>query len=460
MELSGFPAAELEFNRDAGLAGTADAVLALATDPATTDLLVLSHGWNNDMREARDLYAALTASLRAVAGSGAVPGLAGRRLAIAGVLWPSKKFADSELTAGGAATAGSPIDAAAIRAQLADLRGVFDDPAAGAILDAAAALVPELPDRATARAAFADHLRSLLTPDSAGPAAESADEDGSADLFAVSGATLMARLAIPVSLAPPGGVRTGVPAGARTGGASSLGLAPDGDGGPDGGANGAAAGLGSLFGGVWGAARSLANFVTYYAMKNRAGAVGERGLAPVLTGIQAARPDLRLHLAGHSFGGRLVAGAAKGVADRQGRPLASLSLLQAAFSHYGFAQNWDAGRDGYFRQVVSRQLVHGPTLITHTGNDKAVGIAYAIASRIAGQVAAAVGDAADRYGGIGRNGAQRTPEAVAATLLPVGGSYRWQPGRLHNLRADQFIASHLDVTGQQVGYAILSAICS
>jgi hypothetical protein len=456
MDLSGFPAAELEFNRDAGLVGTTDAVTALATDPATTDLLVLSHGWNNDMREARTLYAELAASLRAVVGSAALPGLGGRQFAIAGVLWPSKKFADSELIPGRAAAAGSPIDAAAILAQLSDLRAVFDDPAAQLILDAAAAVVPELPDRATARAAFADHLRSLIAPPPPGagvaagaePGAEPGGEDGSGDLFAVSGATLMQRLAIPVSFAPPGG--------ARAGGATALGPALDGNHRPD----GSAAGLGGLIGGVWGAARNLGNFVTYYAMKNRAGAVGERALAPVLIGIQAARPDLRVHLAGHSFGGRVVAAAAKGVADRQGSQLASLSLLQAAFSHYGFAQNWDAGKDGYFRQVVSRQLVRGPTLITHTGNDMAVGIAYAVASRIAGQVAAAVGDAGDRFGGIGRNGAQKTPEAVAGTLLPVGGSYPWQPGKLHNLRADQFIANHMDVTGQQVAYAILSAACS
>jgi len=440
MELSGFPTAELEFNRDAGVVGTVDAVLALAADPATTDLLVLSHGWNNDMREARDLYANLARSLRTVLDSGAVPSLAGRQIAIAGVLWPSKKFADSELIPGGAAAAGSPIDAADILEQLAALRDVFaDDPAAQRALDDAAALLPVLADKATARAEFADHLRSLLTP----AAAES--EDASTDLFKVSGDTLMTRLARPASLAPP--------AGAGAGGAAALGSAPaDHRGGA-----GGAAGLGGLIGGVWGAARNLTNFVTYYAMKTRAGTVGERGLAPVLARVQAARPDLRIHLAGHSFGGRLVSAAANGL-GAHGTPLASLALLQAAFSHYGFAENWDPGQNGYFRHVVTDKLVTGPTLITHTGNDKAVGIAYAIASRVAGQTAAALGDANDKYGGLGRNGAQKTPEAVAGTLLPVGGAYAWQAGRLHNLRADQFIGGHSDITGQQVAYALLSAI--
>ncbi len=61
--------------------------------------------------------------------------------------------------------------------------------------------------------------------------------------------------------------------------------------------------------------------------------------------------------------------------------------------------------------------VNGPILITHTKNDKAVGIAYPLASRINGVKTAALGDENDPYGGIGRNGAQKTPEAVVGELL-------------------------------------------
>jgi hypothetical protein len=79
-------------------------------------------------------------------------------------------------------------------------------------------------------------------------------------------------------------------------------------------------------------------------------------------------------------------------------------------------------------------------------------------SRVAGQIAAALGDASDVYGGIGRNGALRTPEAFAGKLLDVNELYSWQPGTVHNLLADRFIHSHSDVTGPQVGHAIRSAI--
>jgi hypothetical protein len=111
--------------------------------------------------------------------------------------------------------------------------------------------------------------------------------------------------------------------------------------------------------------------------------------------------------------------------------------------------------------VVLTHRITGPTIITHTKNDKAVGVAYAIASRVAGQVASAVGDKDDKYGGLGRNGAQKTPEAVDATLLEVGDDgYELLPGRLHNLHADVFISGDSDVAGREVAYAVVTAIAA
>ncbi|HEV2123314.1 MAG TPA: hypothetical protein VGW38_11135, partial [Chloroflexota bacterium] len=58
----------------------------------------------------------------------------------------------------------------------------------------------------------------------------------------------------------------------------------------------------------------------------------------------------------------------------------TMTLLQAAFSHHGFAHRYDGTHDGFFRRVVSDQRVSGPILITCTPNDRAVGLAYPIAS--------------------------------------------------------------------------------
>jgi hypothetical protein len=99
-------------------------------------------------------------------------------------------------------------------------------------------------------------------------------------------------------------------------------------------------------------------------------------------------------------------------------------------------------------------------LISHTRNDRAVGVAYPLASRIAHQNAAALGDANDPYGGMGRNGAQHTPEAVNLSLGVVGTAYPFAPGQVFNLKADTFIAGHSEIGVPQVAWALLSALAS
>jgi hypothetical protein len=111
----------------------------------------------------------------------------------------------------------------------------------------------------------------------------------------------------------------------------------------------------------------------------------------------------------------------------------------------------------FFRSVLSNKRISGPIIITHTKNDKAVGIAYPLASRIAGQNAAALGDQNDPYGGMGRNGAQHTDEAdnVATMGLP-GTKYSFRVGGVHNILAD-VITDHSDVSRVEVAYAVLTA---
>jgi hypothetical protein len=98
--------------------------------------------------------------------------------------------------------------------------------------------------------------------------------------------------------------------------------------------------------------------------------------------------------------------------------------------------------NGFFRKVVDDQRVKGPILVTHTKNDKAVGVAYPIASRLAGQVAAALGDENDRFGGLGRNGPQKMNmgEFIKGMLQPVNGTYTFAPGKFFNALADQFVS--------------------
>jgi pimeloyl-ACP methyl ester carboxylesterase len=427
---AGFLSAEVQFDKDAHLVGSDDDIMALAKLAEITDLVIMVHGWNNNIDEARALYEGLASFLRTVVNDNAVPALTGRTIGLAGLSWPSKKFTDRALIPGGAAAFGSAIDQHDVQQQIA---GLADQ----AVLEKAKSLVPLLEDKATARSEFAAALRSLLDKASAEP------DDATTDFFTLEPSTLMNSLAVPAMVIGPS---------SADGGATDIDVTPE-----FGGVMGRAAGLGSTPGGVLGAAESLLNFITYYQMKARAGTVGENGLAPLVERIRQERADLRIHLVGHSFGGRLVTAGANQLPHHT---VASLTLLQAAFSHYGFSNAWSPGQPGHFRNTILNQAVSGPTLITHTSNDLAVGIAYAIASRIAGQTAAALGDANDTYGGIGRNGAQKTPEAIFVRLLDVAGNYTWTPHALHNLLADAFIKDHSDIKNPQVAYALLSAIGS
>ena len=184
---------------------------AVAPAAGLTDLFVLSHGWNNDMADARALYSGLCAELRTgwpAHGSARCPGARSRVL---GVFWPSKKFADKDLIPGGAASlgaaaaAGRPaLPAAALVRQLDRLKGAFDHPQADQLIEQAKTLAPSLENSPAAQAQFADLLRKLP-----GRSAGSA-EDASDQFFAMSGPDLIKRLVAPATPAVPG---AGGPAG-------------------------------------------------------------------------------------------------------------------------------------------------------------------------------------------------------------------------------------------------------
>jgi len=433
-QLAGFPYFRLQFTKDATVHDQAEvtALREFLGKDQTTDLIVISHGWNNNMEEARALYEEFFANFRSMLDVGTVAGLSDRKWAILGVLWPSKKFEEKELIPSGAAGASSAVGLAAIQAKLNDLKGVFDSVHADQTIQELQKLLPKLEDSTSAQKEFVEKVRSL-------PRKAVIDgEDGSELFFKIPPADLLEKLGKPVSFTVARPQSSG-------GGAAGIGT-------------GGAAGLGEFFSGIWSGVRNVLNYTTYYQMKERAGLVGANGLNPILRAIKAEYPKLKLHLVGHSFGGRLVTATVAGSSDAALLRVSTLSLLQAAFSHYGLAKSWDGANNGFFYRVVEAQAVAGATLITCTANDRAVGLAYPIASLLAGQVAAGIGDKNDKYGGIGRNGAQKTPRTQEMTLLDVTGTYQLTNGGVHNLSTDRLITSHGDVANREVVYAVASAI--
>ena len=416
------PYAEVEFDQKGGLVDVTQvkAAASLLTDKHATDVILLSHGWNNSPGQARDLYERLVDSVAAVRAS--VNGADDRRIVVLGVIWPSIQWAPDENSGAGA---GIDDPSAVLQAEIAER---IDDPEIARKL---AALVPELDASPDAQDDFVTLLRTTLPHSTKG-------EDQSAF-------EALKTMSPQDALDAARGLDTEEAAPAAGGGAADV----DPMGPPDPAGGGGA----GLFDSILGAARNLVNVATYYTMKERAGVVGTKGIASLLDAVHAAASDARLHLVGHSFGGRAVTAAT--VASHA--PVASLSLLQAAYSHFGMAKGWDgASADGLF--VTAPSHVAGPVILTFTRNDKAVGTAYAIASRLAKQIGAGLGDENDPYGGIGRNGALKTPGNVVGTLQDVGGTYTFTGDQVWSLNADAFVTGHSDITGRQVAYAVLSAV--
>ena len=87
------------------------------------------------------------------------------------------------------------------------------------------------------------------------------------------------------------------------------------------------------------------------------------------------------------------------------------------------------------------QREHGPILITHSILDRAVGIAYPLASRINQDDRLALGDKNDRFGAIGRNGAQEMEDtevdAAQTNLRPATDPqpYQFKQPVIYNLTA-------------------------
>jgi hypothetical protein len=410
-----FPYAEVEFRSTGELHDPAQqrAAIDLVTDAGAADVLFLAHGWNNDKDQAARLYERLTDNIAAVRGN--VPGARERKLAIVGLLWPSVKWADDDdLAGGGLSSADEAADLiAAIKQRVVDPE----------IADRLARLVPTLETSQDSRAAFLAELRALL-PDL--PDDEEAPPDTLIDGEVEETFDKASEEDDDLSGAEPVG--------------------------------GGAAGIGDFGRSILRKARGLLNLTTYYTMKDRAQQVGEAGVRPLAVAMADAAPDARLNFAGHSFGARVISAAAAQLPQ-----VHSVSLLQGAFSHFGFAQDYDDdGADGAFRRLLIGGQLTGPVVVTHTVNDRAVGLAYAVASRLAGQQGAGVGGPDDRYGGIGRNGALKTPEAAtpAGALLARSAAYTFEKGKLYNLKADDFIASHGAVSGREVANAVLRAVVS
>jgi hypothetical protein len=356
-----------------------DRLLTQVTGEGVRDLIVFAHGWNNDRTGATALYRRFFAP---------VPQLApGARIGYVGVIWPSMRFSDEPIPDFPRSVAAAEAEAAPRSALDKDTRRALLEafPGRTSVLDQLARLLDEQPRGEEGLAEFGRLVRLLVEAPGQALAVTDTSEEGDPVVF--HGDTTAACEEFAEALiglnSPAAPAQFGLP-------------------------------------NPWEGAKELLRQATYYAMKRRAGTVGEHGLGPVVGQLARAAADVRVHLVGHSFGGRLVAFALRGLPAGV-RTVKSVTLLQGAFSHYAFAERLPHDQDAAGALHGRQGRIDGPLVCCHSRFDSALGTFYPLASRMADDDRSLTGNAVGdllgvRWGAMGHDGVQAVPGTAALDL--------------------------------------------
>ncbi|MFE8945729.1 serine-threonine protein kinase [Streptomyces sp. NPDC007856] len=370
---------ELTFDADGDVDGPErDRLMTQVTAHGVRDLLVFAHGWNNDRSGATALYRSFYAPVPALAPQA--------RLGYVGVIWPSMRFSDEpipDFPKSVAAVAAEPAPGPALDKDTR--RALLETfPGRAPVIDQLARMLDERPGGAGRLAEFGRLVR-LLVDDGRQRGVADTDEEGEPTVFTEDPATACDEFAEALAA-----VRSpGAPAGFSI---------------PN----------------PWEGAKELLRQATYYTMKRRAGTVGEHGLGPVIGQLAQAAAGVRVHLIGHSFGGRLVSFALRGLPDGVDT-VKSVTLLQGAFSHYAFAGRLpqDPAKAGALKD--RQQRIDGPLVCCYSHFDAALGTFYPLASRLSGDDRSCAGSEiavvlGPEWGAMGHDGVQAVPGTARLDL--------------------------------------------
>lgn len=412
-----------------------------------TDIVVFSHGWNNDFGHAAGMSAELMRHFESHCAAHA-PGRPFAPLFV-GVLWPSIWLSFDEgpaIASGGLGGTGAPEAVVAVLAdRLAAAGGASGLDRVFALLAA-----PSIND------AEAAELARLIAP----AFGLITDEGAAAEGRNTVAEDVLVMMRAMDATKPRKQSRAGIdsddisrPAGS---GRASPGMA----------APQAASGLGGLD------PRIALRVFSLYQMKDRAGTVGFGGVSALLrdllavpAGTQSAA-QARIHAVGHSFGCKVLLSAI--CAQPLPRPVASLLLLQPAVSHLAFAKAVPGtGQPGGYCMALSAERVSPPIISTYSRHDRALHDAFHLAVRRAADLGEAqiAGDAdftsagrpPSRYaalGGYGPRGAEQRlidPMPAAGDTPPLP----WQDAPILALDGSTGqINGHGDVTNAGVAWTL------
>jgi hypothetical protein len=421
VDVPGMPYYEVTFTADGTLVSDGGLAAAGAGGPdAVTDLFLFSHGWNNGVGSAHRLYEGMFGLIAGQLGDNR------SRCAAVGIVWPSLLFPEDDPHTSNAQSSGAEL---------------------------ATALAPAFPGKEAELASLGTMLDEQ--PQDAAQLRE----------FHATAAGLATTPALAAEDAGPEAIKNAVASGQTSAvfghaAAMTKDVAPA--------AGGGGQGLGNPFAVLWSGAREVLRTMSYYEMKNRAGVIGRKGLGPLIAGLAADNPALRVHLVGHSFGARLVSYALSGLPDTAvgaASPVKSVALIQGAFSHFAFADPTPSKAVSAGALAGKLDHVDGPLIATFTSADRAVGWWYPTASMLAHQNAESVSDLTYQWGGMGHDGFQQSPAAETVELKPAAEPYGFQGGSCYLLDANKIIranqspvsGAHSDIIHPEVAWAIVSA---
>jgi pimeloyl-ACP methyl ester carboxylesterase len=203
--------------------------------------------------------------------------------------------------------------------------------------------------------------------------------------------------------------------------------------------------------------REALRAVTVWQMKDRAGTVGSKGVSPLLAEFLQTT-EARVHLIGHSFGGKVVLSALC-YPDRlpRGRKAHSMLLLQPAVSHLCFADRVPfTGKPGGFHRALER--VERPILSTFSNHDvpltKIFHLALVRPSDLGEAKIAAGGEPPTIFAALGGFGPRRCGESLV-DVRDVNDLYDLDPSvRIYGLRADRTIKGHGDASNPSTWWAL------
>jgi hypothetical protein len=429
------PVWDLEFNEKGRLTAPAsEAFLGEVAAEGIADLFIFSHGWGTSETSARGLYGTMFPLIR-----DAASGVAGvGKLGFVGIFWPSLWFPDTPATPPRSADSTQAGD------------GAVEDESAGTAVLSGAEIAESL------RPGFEDPTQQKTVTEIGRLIDEGQAAVGSAEPDEMKEQRLRQLNQLLQSLVPPEPDGEFEDAGETTllltndpkrdyqAAAEAFGSAPPGS---------STQGIGDWFANAINGAKDAVRVLSYTVMKARAGDIGRTGLGPLLAELHRRSPAVRVHLIGHSFGARLVSFALAGIGAPADSPVASLLLVQGAFSHWSFAHAQDNpfGSPGALHQYADR--VHGPLVATFTVHDWAVGRWYPKASFLSRQDTQA--GVAGRWGGMGADGYQAVKPAADRTMPEEGGiDYQFTPGTfyrvdaasvINNVKDQAFAGAHSDI---------------